>query len=160
MAAEVKHQMSAERYEKLKEELEYLKTVRTKEVAEQLKEARSFGDLSENSEYDEAKNEQAQVETRIAQLEQMLKNIKLIDENDLDTDTVNLGSHVLVHDVDFDEDVEYTIVGSTEADPVKSKISDESPVGKALLGASVGDTVTAQLPDGDTADFKILKILR
>ena len=90
----------------------------------------------------------------------MLKNIKLIDESDLNTDTVNLGSHVLVHDVDFDEDVEYTIVGSTEADPVKSKISDESPVGKALLGASVGDTVTAQLPDGDTADFKILKILR
>lgn len=152
--------VTAEGLKKLQDELEYLKTEKRNDVREKIQTALGYGDLSENSEYDEAKNEQAQVETRIAQLEQMLKNIKLIDENDLDTDTVNLGSHVLVHDVGFDEDVEYTIVGSTEADPVKSKISDESPVGKALLGASVGDTVTAQLPDGDTADFKILKILR
>ena len=152
--------VTAEGLKKLQDELEYLKTEKRNDVREKIQTALGYGDLSENSEYDEAKNEQAQVETRIAQLEQMLKNIKLIDENDLDTDTVNLGSHVLVHDVDFDEDVEYTIVGSTEADPVKSKISDESPVGKALLGASVGDTVTAQLPDGDPADFKILKILR
>ena len=152
--------VTAEGLKKLQDELEYLKTEKRNDVREKIQTALGYGDLSENSEYDEAKNEQAQVETRIAQLEQMLKNIKLIDENDLDTDTVNLGSHVLVHVVDFDEDVEYTIVGSTEADPVKSKISDESPVGKALLGASVGDTVTAQLPDGDPADFKILKILR
>lgn len=150
--------LTGEGLKKLEDELENLKTVRRKEVSEKIKQALAFGDLSENSEYDEAKNEQAQVELRIIQVENMLKNVKIIDESEIDTDIVSIGSKVLVHDVDFDEDVEYTIVGSTEADPVKSKISDESPVGKALLGAKVGETVTATVPSGAVLEFKILEI--
>ena len=150
--------LTGEGLKKLEDELENLKTVRRKEVSEKIKQALAFGDLSENSEYDEAKNEQAQVELRIIQVENMLKNVKIIDESEIDTDIVSIGSKVLVHDVEFDEDVEYTIVGSTEADPVKSKISDESPVGKALLGAKVGETVTATVPSGAVLEFKILEI--
>jgi len=158
MVSEKQVILTSEGLKKLEDELENLKTVRRKEVSEKIKQALSFGDLSENSEYDEAKNEQAQVELRIIQVEKMLKNVKIIDESEIDTDTVSIGSKVLVHDVEFDEDVEYTIVGSTEADPVKSKISDESPVGKALLGAKVGDTVSATVPSGAVLEFKILKI--
>ncbi len=150
--------LTGEGLKKLEDELENLKTVRRKEVSEKIKQALAFGDLSENSEYDEAKNEQAQVELRIIQVENMLKNVKIIDESEIDTDVVSIGSKVLVHDVEFDEDVEYTIVGSTEADPVKSKISDESPVGKALLGAKVGETVSATVPSGAVLEFKILEI--
>lgn len=150
--------LTGEGLKKLEDELENLKTVRRKEVSEKIKQALAFGDLSENSEYDEAKNEQAQVELRIIQVENMLKNVKIIDESEIDTDIVSIGSKVLVHDVEFDEDVEYTIVGSTEADPVKSKISDESPVGKALLGAKVGETVSATVPSGAVLEFKILEI--
>ena len=150
--------LTNEGLKKLEDELENLKTVRRKEVSEKIKQALAFGDLSENSEYDEAKNEQAQVELRIIQVENMLKNVKIIDENEIDTDVVSIGSKVKVHDVEFDEDVEYIIVGSTEADPVKSKISDESPVGKALLGAKVGETVTATVPSGAVLEFKILEI--
>ena len=150
--------LTGEGLKKLEDELENLKTVRRKEVSEKIKQALAFGDLSENSEYDEAKNEQAQVELRIIQVENMLKNVKIIDENEIDTDIVSIGSKVLVYDVEFEEEVEYTIVGSTEADPVKSKISDESPVGKALLGAKVGETVTATVPSGAVLEFKILEI--
>lgn len=150
--------LTSEGLKKLEDELENLKTVRRKEVSEKIKQALAFGDLSENSEYDEAKNEQAQVELRIIQVENMLKNVKIIDESEIDTDVVSIGSKVLVHDVEFDEDVEYTIVGSTEADPIKSKISDESPVGQALLGAKVGETVTATVPSGAVLEFKILEI--
>lgn len=150
--------LTGEGLKKLEDELENLKTVRRKEVSEKIKQALAFGDLSENSEYDEAKNEQAQVELRIIQVENMLKNVKIIDESEIDTDVVSIGSKVLVHDVEFDEEVEYTIVGSTEADPVKSKISDESPVGKALLGAKVGETVSATVPSGAVLEFKILEI--
>lgn len=144
----------------LEDELEQLKTVRRKEVSEKIRVARSYGDLSENSEYDEAKNEQAIVEARIADLEVMLKNIVILDEGELRTDAVSLGSTVKVYDEEFEEELEYTIVGSTEADIDLNKISDESPVGKALIGKKVGDVAEAVLPSGDTAKFKVLDISR
>lgn len=142
---------------KLEEELEQLKTEKRKEIAEKIKVALSFGDLSENSEYDEAKNEQAMVEARIATIEAMLKNVKLIDDEELNTEAVNLGSKVIVHDVEFDEKIVYQIVGSTEADPDKNLISDESPVGRALLGHKAGEEVDVEAPGG-TVKFKILEI--
>lgn len=142
----------------LEEELEQLKTVRRKEVSDKIRVARSYGDLSENSEYDEAKNEQAIVEARIADLEVMLKNVEILDETELDTESVSLGSTVKIHDEEFNEDIEYTVVGSTEADLDNNKISDESPIGKSLLGKKVGDIAEAVLPGGDIAKFKILEI--
>ncbi|MBQ7873595.1 MAG: transcription elongation factor GreA [Oscillospiraceae bacterium] len=142
----------------LEEELEMLKTVRRKEVSEKIRVARSYGDLSENSEYDEAKNEQAIVEARIADLEVMLKNVVVLDESEIVTDTVSLGSSVKLYDEEFEEELEYTIVGSTEADIDLGKISDESPVGKALLGKKVGEVAEAVLPSGDIAKFKVLSI--
>ena len=134
--------------EKIENEIEYLKTVRRKEVSERIKVALGYGDLSENSEYDEAKNEQAQVEERIAKLELMVCNSKIIDEKDLNTDVVNVGSTVVVKEVKTDEEDEYTIVGSAEADPLEGKISNESPVGQALIGKKVGDVVEVEVPDG------------
>ena len=151
--------LTQEGYDKLEEEVEFLKTVRRKEVAERIKVAISFGDLSENAEYDEAKNEQAQVEERIMKLENMIRKAVIIDESQIDVNIVTIGSIVKVNDVEFDEEVEYTIVGSAEADPYDGKISNESPVGKALLGRTVGDEVDVQVPDG-TAKFKILEIRR
>ena len=151
--------LTQEGYDKLEEEVEFLKTVRRKEVAERIKVAISFGDLSENAEYDEAKNDQAQVEERIMQLENMIRKAVIIDESQIDVNVVTIGSIVKVNDVEFDEEVEYTIVGSAEADPYDGKISNESPVGKALLGRTVGDEVDVQVPDG-TAKFKILEIRR
>lgn len=142
---------------KLEEELNYLKTVKRKEVTQKIKTALSFGDLSENSEYDMAKNEQAFVEGRIANLENMLKTAKVIDEEDITTDTVNVGATVKVKDLEFDEEVEYTIVGSAEADPGKLKISNESPIGRSLIGKKVGDTVDVSVPDG-VIKYKILEI--
>lgn len=139
------------------QELEYLKSVRRKEVAEKIKVALSFGDLSENSEYDEAKNEQAILEARIAQIETILKNVKIIDESELSNELIHVGSKVLVHDYDFDEDTTYQIVGSNEADPFNGKLSDESPVGNALLGCSVGDEIEVNTPNG-VLKFKILEI--
>lgn len=144
----------------LEDELEQLKTVRRREVSDKIRVARSYGDLSENSEYDEAKNEQAIVEARIADLEVMLKNVVLLDEDELDSSIVSLGSTVKVHDMEFDEDIVYSIVGSTEADPDSNKISDESPIGKCLIGKKKGDIAEALLPTGDTASFKVLKISR
>lgn len=151
--------LTYEGLKKLEEELEYLKTVKRQEVAERIKQARAFGDLSENSEYDEAKNEQAFVEGRIATLEAMLRNAKVIDEDDITLDKVSIGSTVKVYDEDLGEEVEYTIVGSPEADPSQMKISDESPVGKALLGHSVGEVVNVEVPDG-IIKMKILEIRR
>ena len=149
--------VSSEGLKKLQEELEYLKTTKRKEVAEAIKVARGFGDLSENSEYDEAKNEQGLVEARIAEIEAMLKNVKIIDENAIATDKVNVGNRVRVFDETFEEELEYTIVGSSEANPMEYKISDESPIGKALIGAEIGETVKAETPGGETI-MKVLEI--
>ncbi len=141
----------------LEEELEYLKTKKRKEVSEKIKVALGFGDLSENSEYDEAKNEQAQVEARIVSLENMLKNAVVISEEDRDTSIVEIGAKVKLLDVEFDEEVTYKIVGSTEADPDKGKLSDESPLGAALLGRSTGETIDVEAPAG-IIQYKILGI--
>ena len=149
--------LTDEGLKKLEEELEQQKTEKRKEIAEKIKVALSFGDLSENSEYDEAKNEQAMVESRIAQIEAMLKNVKLIDDDEINTETVNIASKIVVLDVEFDEKISYQIVGSTEADPDINRISDESPVGKSLLGHKVDDVVSVEAPGG-TIEFKILEI--
>lgn len=132
----------------LESELAHLKNVRRKEVAEAIQIARGFGDLSENSEYDEAKNEQAKVEARIAELEEILKHVKVINESEVHTDSVNIGARVRVYIEKFGKEVEYTVVGSTEASPLENKISDQSPIGKALLGARIDEEVTADTPAG------------
>lgn len=155
MAKEFK--ISALRLKELEQELFYLKTTREKEVAEQIKEARSFGDLSENSEYDEAKNEQGFIESRIAQLEAMLKHARVIDNDDLSLEHVSVGTHVKIEDEDGEVE-EYDITGSTEADPLNGKISDESPVGHALLGKAVGDKAEVLLPTGHTVEYTVLNI--
>ena len=142
----------------LEDALEMLKTVRRAEISEKIRVARGYGDLSENSEYDEAKNEQAIVEARIADLEVMLKNVVILDESEIVKDVISLGSNVKVYDEEFEEELEYVIVGSTEADLDLGKISDESPVGKALMGKKVGDVAEAILPTGDTAKFRVISI--
>lgn len=144
---------------KIEDELEELKTIRRKEVAEKIKTALSFGDLSENSEYDEAKKEQAFVEGRIATLENMLKNAKVIDDDDIKTDSVSIGSAVKVRDLQYNDEFEFIIVGSAEADPSQMKISNEAPIGKGLLGKKVGDKVEIQVPDGTTT-YEVLAISR
>ncbi len=144
-------------YEKLEEELEYLKTVERTEIAGRIKIALGYGDLSENSEYDEAKSAQELNENKIIELENKLRHAKIIDESEIDTKTVQVGNIVVVHDMQFDEDVTYTIVGSTEVDLSQNKISNESPIGSALLGAKKGDIVSAKIPTG-IAQFKILSI--
>ena len=157
MAEAKKVVMTYDGLKKMEQELENLKTVRRKEVAEKIKEARGQGDLSENAEYDAAKEEQGEIESRIVQLENLLRNAEVNDEDVLKMDVVNLGSKVTVLDVEFDEEMEYSIVGSTEADPMNGRISNESPLGMALLGQKVGATVMADTPDGEVA-FKILNI--
>ena len=159
MSEAKKYVMTYEGVKKLEEELEYLKTLKRKEVTEKIKVALGYGDLSENSEYDEAKNEQAFTEGRILQIENMLKNASVVDESEIPAGTVAVGATVKVKDYDFDEVVEYTIVGSAEADPMNFKISNESPVGKALIGRKVGDIVEATVPDG-VSKFEILDIRR
>ena len=151
--------LTQEGYDKLEEELELLKTTRRKEVAERLKVAISFGDLSENAEYDEAKKEQAELEERIIKLENMIRVAVIIDEDSIDLNIVTIGSIVKIFDFEFDEEVEYTIVGSAEADPYDFKISNESPVGKALLGRKKGETVEVTVPDG-RIKLEILDIKR
>ena len=159
MSETKKFLMTYEGVKKLEDELEYLKAVKRKEITEKIKVALGYGDLSENSEYDEAKNEQAFTEGRILQLENMLKNAEVVDESEIPTDTVSVGSIVKVKDYDFDEEVEYTIVGSTEADPMNFRISNESPVGKGLIGKKVGDVVEVNVPDG-VSKFEVLDIRR
>lgn len=159
MSQTKKNIMTYEGIKKLEEELEYLKTVRRKEITEKIKVALGYGDLSENSEYDEAKNNQAFNEGRIIQLENMLKNAVVVDESEIPTDKVSVGSIVKVMDYEFDEEVEYAIVGSAEADPMNFKISNESPVGSALLGKKVGDVVEVTVPSG-VSKFEILEIRR
>jgi transcription elongation factor GreA len=157
MAKEYK--LSPERQKELQEELVYLKTVREKEVAEMIKEARSYGDLSENSEYDEAKDEQGRVYSRIAEVENILANCIIIEEQEMDGDYVRLGCTVTVLDKEFNEEETYKIVGSQEADPMNGAISEDSPFGKALLGKVVGDDVTVDAPAGPV-EYKVLNIER
>ncbi len=148
--------LTKEGLEKLQAELEHLRTVGRSEIAEKIRVARGYGDLSENSEYDEAKNEQAKIEARIVELEKMLEDVVII-EDDVDSDSVTIGVTVTVYDVEFDEELTYRVVGSAEADPMNGLISDDSPVGKALVGAKVGDEVVAEAPMGELR-FKILGI--
>lgn len=133
---------------KLEQELEHFKSVKRREVAERIKEAISFGDISENSEYEDAKNEQAMIEGRILTLEKMLRNARVIDEGEIHTDVVSVGSTVLLKDLEVGDEIDYTIVGSAEADPAKNRISNESPVGKAILGQKTGSIVEVSVPAG------------
>ena len=155
--ADKKTVLTYEGLKKLEEELHELKVVRRKDVAGKIKEARGQGDLSENAEYDAAKEEQAEIEARIAQIEKMLRNAEVIDEEELDGDTVGIGSTVKVLDMEFNEEIDYTIVGSTEADPLGGLISNESPLGSALLSRKSGETVTVNAPQG-AMQYQILAI--
>ena len=142
---------------KMEEEFEYLKTVKRKEIIDIIGIARAFGDLSENSEYDEAKNEQAKVESRIMELEEQLKIVRVVDESEIKTDEVNIGNKVKVRNLNLEKEINYSVVGSTEADPFNNKISDESPIGKVLIGAKKGDIVEYDTPKG-TFKLEILDI--
>ena len=157
MAAESKYKMSQERYDDIKEELHYLETVREKEVSELIKEARSFGDLSENSEYDEAKTEQGKLYSKIAELKALIEKAEIIEKTEMDRGTVALSSRIKLLDVDENEELEYQIVGSQEANPMSGRISDESPIGRGLLGHRVGETVTIDAPAGEMK-FTILSV--
>ena len=157
MAKEFK--LTAQRLAALQEELTYLKTVREKEVAAQIKEARSFGDLSENSEYDEAKNEQSRLEAQIIDLENTIRTAIVIDDSNVSTDRVNIGTTVRVYDKGLKEEEEYTIVGARESDAMNNKISNESPLGAALLGKKKGQVVKVKVPAG-TIEVKIIDIHR
>lgn len=143
----------------LEDELENLKVVKRREIAQKIKEAREQGDLSENAEYDAAKDEQRDIEARIEELEKILKNAEVVVEEEADLDKVSIGCSVKILDCEFEEELEYKIVGSTEANSLKGKISNESPVGKALLGKKVGDTVTVETPAGEFS-YKVLSIHR
>ena len=149
--------LTPEGHEKLKQEIEFLSTVKRREVAERIKQAREFGDIAENAEYDDAKNEQAMLEHRIAQLEDRLLAARVINKKDVAKDVVSIGSHVKLKDMDANETVEYHIVGSAEADPAERKLSNESPVGKAILGKKKGEVVEVAAPRG-ALKFKILDI--
>src|SRR5690606_3141425 len=149
--------LTYEGLKKLEDELEQLRGPKRMAVKERIKAALSHGDITENSEYDEAKNEQAYIEGKIAQIEAMLKNARVIDEDDVSTEKVSIGSKVRLRDLDTKEESEFTIVGSTEANPAESKISNESPIGNALIGRKKGETVEVEVPDG-ILRFKILKI--
>lgn len=151
--------LTQEGYDNLDKELNYLKTEKRTEIAERIKVALGFGDLSENSEYDEAKNAQAENEGKIAELENKLRHAKIIDEKEIDTDTVQVGNTVKVLDMEFNEEIEYTIVGSTEVNLAENKISNESPMGKALLGAKKGQTVEVNAPAG-VIKYEIKKITK
>lgn len=151
--------LTQEGFDKLEQELENLKTVKRVEIAERIKVALGFGDLSENSEYDEAKNAQAENETKIAELENKIRYAKIIDESEIDTKTVQVGNTVKLLDIEFDEEVSYTIVGSTEVDIAQNKISNESPIGSAILGAKKNQIVEVQAPAG-VMQYKVLSITK
>ena len=157
--AEKKQVVTYTGLKKIEEELQDLKVNKRREIAAKIKEAREQGDLSENAEYDAAKDEQRDIEARIEQLEAILKNVEVVDEDEVDTEVVGIGRTVTVYDYEFDEEVVFHIVGSTEADIMKNKISDESPVGMALKGARVGEEVIVEAPDGEFKD-RILDIKR
>ena len=156
MNKEAKYKMSEERLQELKDELHYLQTVREKEVAQEIKEARSFGDLTENSEYDEAKTEQGKLYSKIAEIRNLVENAEIVKASDK-TDVVGMGSKVTVRDLELKEDTVYEIVGSQEADPALSRISDDSPFGKGLMDKKKGDVIKIEAPAG-VLEFKILKI--
>jgi transcription elongation factor GreA len=149
--------LTYEGLKRLEDELQDLKVVRRKDVAAKIKEARGQGDLSENAEYDAAKEEQAEIEARISILEKMLRNAEVIDEDEKNQDSISIGSRVKILDIEFNEEIQYFIVGSTEADPLSGRISNESPTGLALLQRSVGDMVSVEAPDGEIK-YKILEI--
>ena len=154
---EKKNILTREGLRKYEDELHELKVVRRKEVAQKIKEAREQGDLSENAEYDAAKDEQRDIEARIVELEKILKNVEVVDDEDVTADRVMIGSSIRIFDIEYNEELSYKIVGSTEANSIKGKISNESPVGKALIGAHVGDTVTVHSPAGES-QYKVLEI--
>ena len=159
MAENIKQKYTKQGYQDLVDELKYLKLTRREEIKEQIAVARGFGDLSENAEYDEARNEQAKVEARIQELEALIENAEIIDESNMDVRAISLGSVVKLYDEDFDEEITYSIVGSTQADPLEQKISDQSPLGRALMGKKAGDKVTVTAPAGEL-HFKVLEVAR
>ena len=156
---EKKNIVSYEGLKKLEDELQDLKVVRRKEIAEKIKEAREQGDLSENAEYDAAKDEQRDIEARIEQIEKILKNAEVVLEEEIDLDKINIGCNVRVLDLEYNEEEEYKLVGSSEASSLQNKISNESPIGRALIGARIGDVVTVEAPAGEIK-YKVLSIHR
>ena len=154
-----KNILTYEGLKKLEDELQDLKVVKRKEVADKIKEAREQGDLSENAEYDAAKDEQRDIEARIEEIEKILKNAEVVVEDDVNLDQINIGCNVRIYDMEFEEELEYKIVGSTEANSLKGKISNESPVGKALMGKKVGDLVTVETQAGEIS-YKVLEIYK
>ena len=159
MAENMKQMYTKQGYQDLVDELKYLKLTRREEIKEQIAVARGFGDLSENAEYDEARNEQAKVEARIQELEALIENAEIIDESNMDVRSISLGSVVKLYDEDFGEEITYNIVGSNQADPLEKKISDQSPIGRALMGKKAGDSVTVTAPAGELR-FKVLEVSR
>ncbi len=159
MAENMKQMYTKQGYQDLVDELKYLKLTRREEIKEQIAVARGFGDLSENAEYDEARNEQAKVEARIQELEALIENAEIIDESAMDVRSISLGSVVKLYDEDFEEEITYSIVGSNQADPLEKKISDQSPIGRALMGKKAGEKVTVTAPAGEL-HFKILEVTR
>ena len=160
MAAKSKQMLyTKEGYQALVDELKYLKGTKREEVKEAIAVARSYGDLSENSEYDEARNEQAKVEARIKELEELIDNALIVDETKIDTSVISIGSSVKVLNKDLNKEVEYSIVGSNEVDPINKKISDQSPIGRALMGKSAGDEINVEVPSG-TISMKVLEVTR
>ncbi len=157
--AEKQFILTAEGLKKIEQKFDHLKSVRRREVAERIKQAIEFGDISENSEYEDAKNEQAFIEGEIITLEKMLRNSKLIDEDEVGTDVVSIGATVVLKDLEFGDELEYTIVGSAEADPAELKISNESPVGQAILGQKIGSVVEVNVPAG-ILKYEVLEIRR
>lgn len=149
--------LTEEGYEKLEKELEYLENEKRREVAKRIKVAREFGDISENSEYDDAKNEQAFVEGRIKEIKNMLNNAHVVKDEEITDKKVNLGTLVMLHNLDSDEKIRYTLVGSAEADPLNHKISNESPIGKSILGHAIGDQVKVDTPSGQV-EYEIVSI--
>ncbi len=160
MANEKKMLYTKEGYDELVKELDYLKTTRREEIKEAIATARSFGDLSENSEYDEARNEQAKTEARIKELEELVDNAQIVDESKIDANIVSLGSAVTVYDVGEDLEIVYNIVGSNEVNPIEKKISDQSPIGKALMGQKKGAKVVVELPSGEPLHMHIKDVQR
>ena len=154
-----KNILTYEGLRKLEDELQDLKVVKRREIAQKIKEAREQGDLSENAEYDAAKDEQRDIEARIEEIEQILKNAEVVVEDEVDLDKISVGCKVRILDIEYDEELEYKIVGSTEANSLKGKISNESPLGRALLGATVGDVVKVEAPVGELS-YKVLEIQR